>query len=171
MKTKTLWIAGALAVLMGTVGVAQARDFGGAPGMRGGPGGPNLEQMFRDADANRDGLVTQAEVDALSAARFSQADADGDGLLSSAEMQAFAEARREARRAARTDAMIERLDENGDGLLSQEELAARGPGDRFERLLDRLDADEDGALSEGELEEALDRMSARRGHGGFWGRN
>lgn len=104
----------------------------------------NFEQM----DANGDGLLTRAEMQAHAQARFAAADTDGDGNLSAAEMAAQAE--REV--SARMEKMIERRDENGDGVLSFEEM--QPPAKFADRMFDRLDENEDGALSQEELEKA-----------------
>lgn len=42
---------------------------------------------WTDMDANKDNVVTRAEVDAATAARFAKYDADKDGFISSAEAQ------------------------------------------------------------------------------------
>lgn len=47
----------------------------------------HVENMFRVSDANRDGVITQAEVRASSASEFRKYDLDGDGLLSRAEVR------------------------------------------------------------------------------------
>ena len=47
----------------------------------------HVENMFRVSDANRDGVITQAEVRASSAREFREYDLDSDGLLSRAEVR------------------------------------------------------------------------------------
>ena len=52
------------------------------------PGGAaHVEFMFRDADTNRDGVITQAEVRAASALHFRRDDLDGNGMLSRDEVR------------------------------------------------------------------------------------
>jgi hypothetical protein len=107
----------------------------------------HVDAMFRMFDADRDGRVTAAEIDARRKARFAAADADGDGRLGAAEFDAM-------RRATETERMAARLDADGDGFLTEAELAAREP-----RMLNRLDADGDGVLTRDEA------LTARHGQG------
>jgi len=47
-------------------------------------------------DANKDGALTRAEIEAGAAVRFKKADANGDGALSKAELDALRPARTRA---------------------------------------------------------------------------
>lgn len=107
----------------------------------------HVDAMFRMLDADRDGRITAAEVDARRKARFAAADADGDAKLSLAEFDAM-------RRAMETERMFARLDVDADGFVGDAEVAAREP-----RMLNRLDADNDGVVTRDEA------LTARRGHG------
>jgi len=94
-------------------------------------GHPLLSKGFDAADANKDGKLSQEELQATHQsmrakhqerhdARFKAADKDGDGALSLQEADAAAR-----EKAAQ---MFERLDANKDGKLTQEEMrAGRGP--------------------------------------------
>lgn len=62
------------------------RRGGERMGKRGGRGGP--DGMVKRADANNDGQVTKAEMQAAALARFDKADADGDGTISTEERKA-----------------------------------------------------------------------------------
>ncbi|MEM7319290.1 MAG: calcium-binding protein, partial [Pseudomonadota bacterium] len=75
--------------------------------------GPGKGQRitFEELDANGDGEITMAELEARQAARFAAADTDGDGKLTAAELTARANARVEKR----VNKMLERHDANGDG--------------------------------------------------------
>ena len=128
------------------------------------PGPPGEPEMFLfdQMDADKDGKVTQAEVDAFKAARFAEADADKDGKLSPAELLVMREKAEAARRDAMAKAMVARMDTDKDGLLSAEELAAAGPG---KGLIDRMDADGDGAVSLAEMDAAKDHMKGHGKHG------
>jgi len=50
-------------------------------------GAAHVDFMFRDADANRDGVLTQAEVRTASARHFRKDDLDNDGILSRDEVR------------------------------------------------------------------------------------
>lgn len=151
----------------------------GKGGMRDkGPRGPMLN--FEQIDTDQDGKITQAEMDAHTAAKFSEADTDGDGKLSSEEVLARMQARAEEREAQRAEKraermakgaerMFERRDADGDGFLSAEEAKPPKSGDMFARL----DTDEDGAISKEELDAAREKAredrrgeGKRHGHGG-----
>lgn len=105
---------------------------------------------FEDLDANSDGLLSPAELDARVQARFSRADLDGNGVLSRAEI----EARGSARAKERASKMIDRLDTDGDQAVSFEEMQAVRGG----RMFERADANGDGAISKAEF----DSMRAER---------
>jgi len=60
----------------------------GATSAQANPGGAaHVEFMFRDADANRDGVITQAEVRTASTRHFRKDDLDNDGMLSRDEVR------------------------------------------------------------------------------------
>ena len=84
------------------------------------------KQMFAKCDANRDGVVTAAEMDAANAARdekpakdemssaekIREIDQNHDGKLTTAE------------HATGTETMFGKMDTDGDGFLSKDECAA-----------------------------------------------
>lgn len=96
-------------------------------------------------DANGDGEISAAEMDAHKAEFLSDADTDGNGAVSKEEMKAFHEARRAEWKAKHNP------DANGDGVVDRTEFI-NAAQERF----DRMDKDGDGVLSEDEQ---------RRGHG------
>lgn len=118
---------------------------------------------FSELDANGDGNVTKAEMEAHAKARFDAADTDGNGKLSQAEMKAAAEKRAEEARQRRFERMaarmMERMDADGDGEVSFDEMP--GQQTRQDRMFDRLDADNDGAISAEEMDAAQARMQER----------
>jgi len=128
------------------------------------PGPPGEPEMFLfdQMDADKDGKVTQAEVDAFKAARFAEADADKDGKLSAAELAAMREKAEAARKEAMATKMISRIDADGESMLSLEEMNA---GPRPKSMIERLDTDGDGAVSKAEAEAMRDRMQDRMGKG------
>lgn len=101
---KRILIAGGLAALIAG-GVAMAQD-----GPRGG----------RQADADNDGRISQAEFAAAAAARFDRSDANRDGTITPDEVQAA----RQARMAERREGRFARLDANSDGSISRAEFDA-----------------------------------------------
>ena len=116
---------------------------------------------FETLDQDGNGEITQAELNALGAARFAETDQNGDGTLDRAELIAAALGRAETR----ATRMIERFDSNGDGVLSQDELTARRDTGR---MLSRFDSDGNGTLSEAEYDAGREKMRdrmARHGHG------
>ncbi len=175
MKRTPLIAATALIALAstGVLATAQQADTPPTPPAAGADTaqrGPDRMAMFLERfDADGDGSVTRAEIEAEAAARFAAVDSNGDGELNAEEMLAAQESRREARREAGAERMIERLDTDGNGTLSAEELAA-GPGRggkdgrRGGDMFARLDADGDGVITTAELEQAKDRMMDGRGH-------
>ena len=70
----------------------------------------------RGPDANGDGVMTRAEVQAQVAERFAKADANGDGVLN------------EADKAARTGQMFDKMDTDKNGSISRAEFTAAHSG-------------------------------------------
>lgn len=112
-----------------------------------GRGGEMMRHMFGLVDADKDGKVTQAEIDEARESRFAQYDADKNGKLSVDE---FENLFREITRPMMVRA-FQHLDPDGDAALTSEELAARSKD-----IVKRLDRNGDDALS-------LEDHRARRG--------
>ncbi|PTX56882.1 EF hand domain-containing protein [Litoreibacter ponti] len=127
---------------------------------KGGPKGPRAS--FEELDANGDGGITQAEMQAHRMARFAAADADNDGSITREELLARAQEGAGERMSKRVDRMIERLDANDDGALSEAELTA-AVETRGGRGFSRADADGDGSISKAEFE-ALGEKRRGGGH-------
>ncbi|MBA4323704.1 MAG: calcium-binding protein [Rhodobacter sp.] len=158
---KTVLVALALTgAMIGTAALAQSK------GMWGEGRGGMLTEMFEAIDADSDGKITLAELEAHRKAEFAAADTNGDGALSPDELSAHQLARIQARLAERTQAMLDNMDNDGNGSLSEDEMG-KGPG---ERHFARLDTDNDGAISKAEAEEAMQHRG-KRGHGGGMGNN
>ncbi len=121
-----------------------------------GPEGPGRERMsFEAFDTDGDGRITQAEIDALRAARFAEVDTDGDNQVSRDEFIAHS-----AKQAAeRAGGMFDRMDADGDGMLSRDMAEQRIPG---RGILARLDTDGDGVVTEAEFDAMRDRIAERR---------
>lgn len=153
LPRKKLVLAGALGVaaLLGT-GAAMADGWcgPGGPGGHHGPRGPGGMRLMDQFDTNKDGKLTQDEIDAARKAQIAKYDANGDGVLSLEEYQAlWLDAMRpmmvrqfQANDAdasgtitveeftARFATTVRDLDRNGDGVLTIDELRGprRGPG-------------------------------------------
>ncbi|SNS41394.1 EF-hand domain-containing protein [Tropicimonas sediminicola] len=86
-------------------------------------------------DANRDGRVTLAEVEAGRAGQFASLDRNGDGVLSVAEL---------GRNSPQGSRGVQRyaLDGNGDGVVSRSEYVAGSKS-----WLQRMDSDSNGVLT------------------------
>jgi HlyD family secretion protein len=65
------------------------RGEGGAPGAGGAGGANRMADMFRQADADGDGKLSETEIAEPLRPSFSQIDADGDGGVTQEEMGAF----------------------------------------------------------------------------------
>ncbi|HUL05138.1 MAG TPA: EF-hand domain-containing protein [Candidatus Acidoferrum sp.] len=98
--------------------------------------------MFQEMDANRDGKVTQAEIDAFEAARAAEVDTNHDGKITADELQAF----HEKEKAKREAAMLARMDTNGDGTVSVQEYEAAQTW-----RLARMDRNGDGTIDEQDM--------------------
>ncbi|SFC70237.1 EF-hand domain-containing protein [Tropicimonas isoalkanivorans] len=143
----------------------------------GGGQGPLNRPSFSELDADGDGKLTRAEMQAMpaamAAARFRAADRNGDGKIDAAELAASLGQARSTRNPARADVMLSRFDSNGDGAIGRSEMTAAigrnrsgAPGDRF---MAWADTDRDGAISAAEYAAAADRIRPRAGQrNGGW---
>ena len=113
---------------------------------------------FDTVDADKDGKVTQAELDTFRAAEAVAMDTDADGKLTAEELTAAHLARMTKRVTAMAAEMVERLDTDGDKALSAVELAAR-PMPAL--LFEKADADGDGAVTKPEAEALRDKLAER----------
>lgn len=158
MKTKML-LVGLVAGLAGSAVFAQDMDPDAMHGPRGMGGG--MMPDFATLDADGDGFVTPAEVEARAAARFAAADTDASGGLSVAEMVAMAETARLEAQTARMTERLARIDDNADGEVQAAEFAARMP--QHEVMFDTFDTDNDGSISQAEFDAGAAQMAEHRG--------
>jgi Ca2+-binding EF-hand superfamily protein len=149
MKRKTK-IAIAAATLAGATALAATSFAGGGMGHRGGGGhgGSAMgmhgggSQMMQWFDLDKDGKLTQEEIDRARTERVNKFDKDGDGALNLAEYQAlWMDAMRER--------MVDRFqghDDDGDGKITQEEF-----GRHFANMVRYMDSNCDGVLDENDM--------------------
>lgn len=141
-----------VAALMGAAAYAQDAK----PGMA--MGGMGFD--FATLDADKDGKVTKAEVDAFHAAKVKAVDTNADGKLSAEELAAMQMAAMQQRAADRSARMIANLDTDADGMLSEAEMAARPNAGR---MFEMMDTDGDGAITQAEADAAKQAMQDHRG--------
>jgi len=163
MSAPTKSAIAALAVIAALLGTAALAERGGmGMGGKGDGRGEMLMEMFDTVDADKDGKITFAELEANRKAEFTAADTNGDGALSADELSARALARFQEKLAERTKTMLDNMDNDGNGSLSEDELG-EGPG---MRNFARIDADNDGAITKAEAEGMMQHHK-KRGQG--WG--
>lgn len=152
MKRTVVISALTVLAIAGTTLSASAHE-GGKRGHQ----GPRVE--FSDLDANADGQLTAAELDAHAAARFAEADTNGDGVLNAEELAARSDREVSERMEKRIAKMIEKMDANDDGGLSLDEMQRRDSAE----MIAKLDTNEDGTVSAEEFEERKgDRKGKKR---------
>lgn len=112
------------------------------------------KKVFKDDDANNDGVLTRDEVN-ISDAAYAKLDADGDGKVTEDEMTDALAGRGTSiaayylkyRKAAKTDEMLEAVltgDSSSSGTSGYVEAAAK-------KYIENKDADDNGTLSQSEV--------------------
>lgn len=154
MKTTTL-VAAALASVFAVT--AAAPSFAASDPVK---HQKRIHRMIHRADANKDGRVSPAEMEAALGRSFAVLDTNHDGVLSKSEIEnrkatykayrlqvkADRKAGQHVVRAIRMPKAIDRhfakIDANGDGVISKAELAHVA-----ERVFERRDHNKDGYIS------------------------
>lgn len=116
--------------------------------------------MFDRLDADGDGVITRAEIEAARLARAAEMDADGDGTITREEFVAWHAARAAERAERRAGRMFDRVAGPDAEGIAPEQMLREG---RIDRMFARLDTDGDGAISREEFEAGAARMRDRRG--------
>jgi Ca2+-binding EF-hand superfamily protein len=113
------------------------------------------DKHFKLMDTNGDGKISRAEHAAGAKKMFTQCDANRDGIVTAAEMDAAMAAKGE--KPARDDKSsvekIQVIDQNGDGRLTAAEHEAG-----TETMFGKMDKDGDGFLSKAECDEGMKLM-------------
>ena len=122
---------------------------------------PPVDPLNRAAllryDANKDGVLTRAELDAGLAPEFAAADSNHDGKLDTAEITAVNEARWKSD-GSRTSPL---QDWNLDGIIDEREF-----GTEMRSLFDLIDLNHDGVISKEEFSPPQqERSGSRAGRG------
>ena len=110
--------------------------FGGDRGF--GRGGEMFQKIMVEVDADKNGSVTEDEINTFRAAKVAAADTSKDGVLS---LDEFATAYNELMRSRMVDA-FQNLDDDGNGSITAAELDSR-----FGSVVAKMDRNGDGALS------------------------
>lgn len=136
--------------MRGHRGMRGGRGMRSGWGMRGG-GGPRLERLLERFDTDKDGRLTQAELDDARKTLLAKHDADKDGKLTIAEFEAlWLEFSR-----PRMVRNFQGLDRDGDAGVTVEEFLRP-----YADTVERMDRNGDGTVSRDD----------RRGRGGWRGR-
>lgn len=155
--TKTVLIAGIAAIVGSAViaGTVRARDGGddhrrphhgwnqdhrGGPGMMGQGMGP--QAFLEQYDTNKDGSLTQAEIDQARKDRLTKFDANKDGKLDLKEYEAlWLDAHRQ-----QMVRDFQRLDTDGDAIVTAEEYSKP-----LSKLVEMRDRNNDGKLNKDDM--------------------
>lgn len=127
---------------------------------RDGQHGPKMPS-FEKLNTNSDGVITQAEIDAIGIAKFAESDTSGDEFLDADElkapMQERGEMRREGRRGHGGREHMDPKDGEGNSELRQSQMAERLDL-AVKHMIERADENGDGKLS---IEEARPQRSGK----------
>jgi Ca2+-binding EF-hand superfamily protein len=121
--------------------------------------GPDSDKHFKMMDTNGDGKVSRAEHASAAKEMFAQCDANRDGVVTAAEMDAATAAKGEKPgKDDKTSAeKIQVIDQNGDGQLTTAEHEAG-----TEKMFAQMDKNGDGSLSKAECDEGMKMMKKHK---------
>jgi len=158
MKVARVMLVAVVCLLMASgVAWAEAGKKAKKPGAEGKKPKAQLtvEEMWDQADTNKDGTVELSELLALKALKGDEArakklleawDANKDGKVTKEEFKEYVAKQEEARKK-----MFSKLDTNGDGVLTVDELKGlkhlRGDEAKAKAMLERLDDNKDGKVT------------------------
>lgn len=147
---KTILTALAITVAVGGLGIATSVAAHARQGNA---------QSFEQFDADGNGAITAAEMEAFAQAKFDTSDLNSDGFLDMDELQQQFMARQSERMGDKmgeraegrtppplemmVGRMMDRLDANDDGMLGPDEMSSQRNGDLFAKA----DTDGDGSIT------------------------
>ena len=111
-------------------------------------------ELFEQADANHDGLVSRDEYVAARAHKFDELDRNHDEFLTEANFPRLAKA---GQRGEKVKKMLDAADTDHDGKVSRDEFKNAGG-----KWFDLADANHDGVVDKNELKQAAERFKALR---------
>lgn len=134
-----------------------------AQGPSGGMNMPTKAAHFKKADADGNGSLSKAEMEAAIpnlAKDFDAIDANKDGQVSHDEMRAWRQAKK-AEIKQKGSERFKKADSDGNGTLSKEEAEKGMP--RLAKNFDAIDTNKDGQISPDEIRAYMkDRMKSRK---------
>ena len=152
-------------------GAITREEIGGPPprtDAAGPPAGRMLERLAQ-ADADKDGKLSEQELPERLRPQFKALDGNADGFIDKAELESGLGKLRELMRGDAGKAkgrgpgrfnpeqMLKSADKNGDGKISKEEAP-----ERLQQAFSRLDANGDGVLDQDELKAVAERFRAMK---------
>lgn len=109
---------------------------------------PGAGRMFEQADSDKNGTLSEAEVLAAAEKIFERRDSNKDGVLDTADARPGKGKWHHGKGGEkRTERMLNRLDTNKDGKISQDEMLASAT-----RMFERFDADKNGEVTKAEVD-------------------
>lgn len=152
MRRKQLQLVGGVAALVCMMVITDAA----LADRRGGHRGHSIERLLERFDTDKDGKLTQEELDAARKDLLAKHDADKDGKLSLQEFEPlWLEVMR--RRMVRG---FQRLDRDGDAAVTLEEFLKP-----FAHTVEVMDRNGDGSVSRGDRRRHRGHHQNRRHHG------
>lgn len=156
-------VGAVLLVSIGVFAVAQSKSsqqsmvenvgFGGKHKSRGGKRGGQIKALFKNADLNKDGSLTQEEIDTYRATQVANADANGDGNVSLAEFETIWLVQTK-NKMIRT---FQRLDSDADGSITKAEQ-----DEPFANIVERMDRNGDGVLNKDDRRKRGDKRHNKK---------
>lgn len=109
---------------------------------------PGAGKMFDRADTDKNGTLSEAEVQAAAEKIFARRDTNKDGVLDTADARPDRKGKGHGKKGEeRAERMLKRIDTNKDGKISQDEMLAYATA-----TFERFDADKNGEVTKAEVD-------------------